>query len=162
MWDGDKLTIYEESQAVFNMRTCSRKCSVCLKRTCASSRSSSARVSAANFGRGHIVHWQWPRRGSWQAGQAVLSRKMTFQSAGIAPALSTRPARRDTGRQARLARTRLRLSPLDLDEYHENCGEATAFHTAAKPAGAFRMGPAQHRHAIRYARPRRGARPIRD
>src|SRR5262245_63918371 len=55
IWDGSTLTLYDSSQGVVNFRSVSRKCSVCPRRTSASSPSSSARVSAASCFRGPIV-----------------------------------------------------------------------------------------------------------
>ena len=63
MWDGDQPDhLRGVARHLQYARACSRKCSVCRTRTCASSPSSSARVSAANSGHGRIVRWRWRRR----------------------------------------------------------------------------------------------------
>src|SRR5437660_9587568 len=108
---------------------CSRKCSVCRTRTCASSPSSLARVSAASFGHGRIVRSLWRQRQLGKPVKLVLSRKMTFQAAGH---------RAHTQQRMRLGATpEGKLVSLQqdyvyersmLDDYHENCGEATSFH----------------------------------
>ena len=90
IWDGQMLTLYEESQGIFNLAACSRRCSACRRRTCASSRSSSARVSAANSGHGRIV--RSPSAAARQLGKPVklvLSRRMMFQTSAIARAPSS-------------------------------------------------------------------------
>jgi xanthine dehydrogenase YagR molybdenum-binding subunit len=62
MWDGDYLTIYEESQGIFNMRSVLAQMFGLPKENVRVLPSSLARVSAANFGPGHIVRWRWRRR----------------------------------------------------------------------------------------------------
>ena len=94
----------------------------------------------------------------------VLSRKMTFQSAGH---------RARTQQRVRLGATpEGKLVSLEhdyvcqrsiLEDYHENCGEATSFHYSTPNLRVqFRVGAAQHRHTVGYARPRGGARTLRD
>ena len=115
MWDGDKLTIYEESQGVFNMRSVLAQMFGLPKEN--------VRVITKFVGSGFGSKlWPWTHcplavAAARQVGKPVklvLSRKMTFQTCRSSrPHSAACPARRDTGRQARLAAARLRLSPLD-------------------------------------------------
>jgi len=135
MWDGDKLTIYEESQGVLqHARRTRHKCSVCRKRTCASiTKFVRLRFLAANFGRGHIVRMAAvaAARSGRQTGQArVLAGRLTFQSAR-----SSRPILSSVSRLGATPEGKLVSLEHDyvchrsmLEEYQENCGEATAFH----------------------------------
>ncbi len=130
MWDGDKLTIYEESQAVFNMRG--------VLAQMFGSPNENVRVITKFVGSGFGSKlWPWTHcplavAAARQVGKPVklvLSRKMTFQSAGH---------RARTQQRVRLGATpEGKLVSLEhdyvchrsiLDEYHENCGEATSFH----------------------------------
>jgi xanthine dehydrogenase YagR molybdenum-binding subunit len=130
MWDGDKLTIYEESQAVFNMRSILAQMFGLPKEN--------VRVITKFVGSGFGSKlWPWTHcplavAAARQLGKPVklvLSRKMTFQAAGH---------RARTQQRVRLGATpEGRLVSLDhdyvyqraiLEEYHENCGEATSFH----------------------------------
>jgi xanthine dehydrogenase YagR molybdenum-binding subunit len=87
----------------------------------------------------------------------VLSRKMTFQSAGH---------RARTQQRVRLGATpEGKLVSLQhdyvyersmLDDYHENCGERTSYqYSVAQPPGKIRTRQAQYRVAVRHARPGR-------
>jgi xanthine dehydrogenase YagR molybdenum-binding subunit len=130
MWDGDKLTIYEESQAVFNMRG--------VLAQMFGLPNENVRVITKFVGSGFGSKlWPWTHcplavAAARQVGKPVklvLSRKMTFQSAGH---------RARTQQRVRLGATpEGKLVSLEhdyvchrsiLDVYHENCGEATAFH----------------------------------
>src|SRR4051812_47484191 len=130
MWDGDHLTIYEESQAVFNMRTVLAQMFGLPKEK--------VRVITKFVGSGFGSKlWPWTHcplavAAARQVGKPVklvLSRKMTFQTAGH---------RAHTQQRVRLGATPDgKLVSLDhdyvyhramLEDYHENCGEATAFH----------------------------------
>ena len=130
VWDGDKLTIYEESQAVFNMRSVLAQMFGLPKEN--------VRVITKFVGSGFGSKlWPWVHcplavAAARQLGKPVklvLSRKMTFQSAGH---------RAQTQQRVRVgATTDGKLVSLDhdyvcqrsiLEEYQENCGEATSFH----------------------------------
>ena len=130
MWDGDKLTIYEESQAVFNMRG--------VLAQMFGLPNENVRVITKFVGSGFGSKlWPWTHcplavAAARQVGKPVklvLSRKMTFQSAGH---------RARTQQRVRLGATpEGKLVSLEhdyvcqrsiLEDYQENCGEATAFH----------------------------------
>ena len=130
VWDGDKLTIYEESQAVFNMRS--------VLAQMFGLPNENVRVITKFVGSGFGSKlWPWTHcplavAAARQVGKPVklvLSRKMTFQSTGH---------RAHTQQRVRLGATpEGKLVSLEHDyvyaramlgDYHENCGEATAFH----------------------------------
>src|ERR1700741_2089353 len=130
MWDGDKLTIYEESQAIFNMRTVLAQMFGLPEEN--------VRVITKFVGSGFGSKlWPWTHcplavAAARQLGKPVklvLSRKMTFQSAGH---------RARTQQRVRVGATpEGKLVSLEhdyvchrsmLEEYQENCGEATSFH----------------------------------
>ena len=130
MWDGDKLTIYEESQAIFNMRGVLAQMFGLPKEN--------VRVITKFVGSGFGSKlWPWTHcplavAAARQVGKPVklvLSRKMTFQAAGH---------RAHTQQRVRLGATpEGKLVSLEHDyvysramlaDYHENCGEATAYH----------------------------------
>src|SRR5256886_8971312 len=130
MWDGDHLTVYEESQAIFNLRSVLAQMFGLPKEN--------VRVITKFVGSGFGSKlWPWTHcplavAAARQVGKPVklvLSRKMTFQSAGH---------RAHTQQRVRLGATpEGKLVSLEhnyvchrsmLEEYHENCGEATAFH----------------------------------
>jgi xanthine dehydrogenase YagR molybdenum-binding subunit len=129
MWDGDKLTIYEESQGIFNLRA----------------------VLAQMFGlpkeNVHVVTkfvgsgfgsklWPWTHcplavAASRQLGKPVklvLSRRMMFQSVGHRPRTQQRVRLGATneGKLVSLQHDYVNHQAM-LDGYHEDCGEATAF-----------------------------------
>jgi xanthine dehydrogenase YagR molybdenum-binding subunit len=129
MWDGDKLTIYEESQGIFNMRGVLAQMFGLPKEN--------VRVITKFVGSGFGSKlWPWTHcalavAAARQLGKPVklaLSRKMMFQSVGH---------RARTQQRVRLGATAEgKLVSLQhdyvyhrsvLDNYHENCGEATAF-----------------------------------
>ena len=130
IWDGDKLTIYEESQSIFNMRGVIAQMFGVPKEN--------VRVITKFVGSGFGSKlWPWTHcplacAAARQLGRPVklvLSRRMTFQSAGH---------RARTQQRVRLGATpEGKLVSLQqdyvyersiLDSYHEDCGEATAFH----------------------------------
>jgi xanthine dehydrogenase YagR molybdenum-binding subunit len=130
MWDGDRLTIYEESQSIFNMRGVIAQMFGLPKEN--------VRIITKFVGSGFGSKlWPWTHcplaaAAARQLGRPVklvLSRRMTFQSAGH---------RARTQQRVRLGATRDgKLVSLQhdytyersmLDSYHEDCGEATPFH----------------------------------
>src|SRR6266436_3157733 len=130
IWDGDKLTIYEESQSIFNMRDVIAQMFGLPKEN--------VRVITKFVGSGFGSKlWPWTHcplacAAARQLGRPVkliLSRRMTFQSAGH---------RARTQQRVRLGATpEGKLVSLQhdyvyersmVDNYHEDCGEATAFH----------------------------------
>jgi xanthine dehydrogenase YagR molybdenum-binding subunit len=129
MWDGSMLTIYEESQAIFNMRSVLAQMFGLPKEN--------VRVITKFVGSGFGSKlWPWTHcplaaAAARQVGQPVklvLSRKMMFQAVGH---------RAHTQQRVRLGATpEGKLVSLQhdyvyersmLDDYHENCGEATSF-----------------------------------
>jgi xanthine dehydrogenase YagR molybdenum-binding subunit len=129
LWEGDKLTIYEESQGIFNMRG--------VLAQMFGLPAENVRVITKFVGSGFGSKlWPWTHcalavAAARQVGKPVklvLSRKMMFQSVGH---------RARTQQRVRLGATRDgKLVSLQhdyvyhrsiLDNYHENCGEATAF-----------------------------------
>jgi xanthine dehydrogenase YagR molybdenum-binding subunit len=130
MWDGNYLTIYEESQAIFNMRSVLAQMFGLPKEN--------VRVITKFVGSGFGSKlWPWTHcplavaaaRQLRKPVKLVLSRKMTFEAAGH---------RAHTQQRMRLGATpEGKLVSLQqdyvyersmLDDYHENCGEATSFH----------------------------------
>src|SRR2546430_3385633 len=130
IWDGSTLTLYEESQAIFNMRGVLAQMFGLPKE--------SVRVITKFVGSGFGSKlWPWTHcplaaAAARQLGKPVklvLSRKMMFQTAGH---------RARTQQRVRLGATPAgKLVSLQqdyvyersmLDDYHENCGEATSFH----------------------------------
>src|SRR3984893_17691616 len=130
MWDGSMLTIYEESQGIFNLRGVLAQMFGLPKEN--------VRVITKFVGSGFGSKlWPWTHcalavAAARQLGEAVklvLSRRMTFQSAGH---------RARTQQRVRLGATpEGKLVSLEhdyvcqrsvLEDYQENCGEATAFH----------------------------------
>src|SRR6266487_2946777 len=129
IWDGSMLTLYEESQAIFNMRGVLAQMFGLPKEN--------VRVITKFVGSGFGSKlWPWTHcplaaAAARQLGKPVklvLSRKMMFQTAGH---------RAHTQQRVRLGATpdgKLVSLMQDyvyhrsmLDNYHENCGEATAF-----------------------------------
>src|SRR5437762_3642946 len=130
MWDGDHLTVYEESQAIFNLRS--------VLAQMFGLPYENVRVITKFVGSGFGSKlWPWTHcplavAAARQLGKPVklvLSRKMTFQAAGH---------RAHTQQRMRLGATpEGKLVSLQqdyvyersmLDDYHENRGEATSFH----------------------------------
>jgi len=130
MWDGSMLTIYEESQAIFNMRSVLAQMFGLPQEN--------VRVITKFVGSGFGSKlWPWTHcplaaaaaRKLGKPVKLVLSRRMMFQSVGH---------RAHTQQRVRLGATSEgKLVSLQqdyvyersmLDDYHENCGEATSFH----------------------------------
>src|SRR6266403_1463206 len=129
-WDGQMLTIYEESQGIFNLRSVLAQMFGLPKEN--------VRVITKFVGSGFGSKlWPWTHcalavAAARQLGKPVklvLSRRMTFQSAGH---------RARTQQRVRVGATpEGKLVSLEhdyvcqrsmLEGYQENCGEATAFH----------------------------------
>src|SRR6266403_2255038 len=130
MWDGQMLTIYEESQGIFNLQgVLAQMFGLPYE---------NVRVITKFVGSGFGSKlWPWTHcplavaaaRQLRKPVKLVLSRKMTFQAAGH---------RAHTQQRMRLGATpEGKLVSLQqdyvyersmLDDYHENCGEATSFH----------------------------------
>ena len=130
MWDGDRLTIYEESQSIFNMRGVLAQMFGLPKEN--------VRVITKFVGSGFGSKlWPWTHcplaaAAARQLGKPVklvLSRKMTFQSAGHRARTQQRVQLGATpeGKLVSLQHDYVCERSI-LEEYHENCGEATAFH----------------------------------
>src|SRR6266446_2795131 len=130
MWDSDKLTIYEESQAVFNMRG--------VLAQMFGLPNENVRVITKFVGSGFGSKlWPWTHcalavAAARQLGKPVklvLSRKMMFQSVGHRPRTQQRVRLGATtdGKLVSLRQDYVNHQAI-LDNYHEDCGEATAFH----------------------------------
>jgi xanthine dehydrogenase YagR molybdenum-binding subunit len=130
MWDGDRLTIYEESQGVFNLRSV-------LAQTFGLPKEN-VRVITRFVGSGFGSKlWPWTHcalavAAARQLGKPVklvLSRKMMFQSAGHRPRTQQRVrlGASPDGKLVSLQHDYVNHQAI-LDNYHEDCGEATAFH----------------------------------
>src|SRR6267378_406510 len=130
MWDGDKLTIYEESQSIFNMRGVIAQMFGLPKEN--------VRVITKFVGSGFGSKlWPWTHcplacAAARQLGRPVklvLSRRMTFQSAGHRARTQQRVRLGATpeGKLVSLQQDYVYEKSI-LDSYHENCGEATPFH----------------------------------
>jgi xanthine dehydrogenase YagR molybdenum-binding subunit len=130
MWDGPMLTIYEESQSIFNMRGVLAQMFGLPKEN--------VRVITKFVGSGFGSKlWPWTHcplaaaaaRQLAKPVKLVLSRKMTFQSAGHRARTQQRVRLGATseGKLVSLHHDYVYARSM-LDEYHENCGEATAYH----------------------------------
>jgi xanthine dehydrogenase YagR molybdenum-binding subunit len=130
IWDGSVLTIYEESQAIFNMRSVLAQMFGLPKEN--------VRVITKFVGSGFGSKlWPWTHcplaaAAARQLGKPVklvLSRKMTFQTAGHRARTQQRVRLGATpdGKLVSLQHDYVYHRSM-LDDYHENCGEATAFH----------------------------------
>src|SRR6266446_3945300 len=129
-WDSDKLTIYEESQAVFNMRGVLAQMFSLPKEN--------IRVITKFVGSGFGSKlWPWTHcalavAAARQLGKPVklvISRKMMFQSVGHRPRTQQRVRLGATtdGKLVSLQHDYVNHHAI-LDNYHEDCGEATPFH----------------------------------
>ncbi len=130
MWDGPALTIYEESQGIFNMRGVLAQMFGLPEEN--------VRVVTKFVGSGFGSKlWPWTHcplaaAAARQLGKPVklvLSRKMTFQATGHRARTQQRVrlgASQD-GKLVSLQHDYVYERSM-LDNYHENCGEATAFH----------------------------------
>jgi len=130
IWDGSMLTLYEESQAIFNMRSVLAQMFGLPKEN--------VRVITKFVGSGFGSKlWPWTHcplaaaaaRKLGKPVKLVLSRKMTFQTAGHRARTQQRVRLGATpdGKLVSLQHDYVYHRSM-LDDYHENCGEATAFH----------------------------------
>jgi xanthine dehydrogenase YagR molybdenum-binding subunit len=129
IWDGSMLTIYEESQGVFNLRG--------VLAQMFGLPSENVRVITKFIGSGFGSKlWPWTHcalavAAARQLGKPVklvISRKMMFQSVGHRPRTQQRVrlgATKD-GKLVSLQHDYVYHHAI-LDNYHEDCGEATAF-----------------------------------
>src|SRR5207237_1607178 len=130
MWDGQMLTIYEESQAVFNTRSVLAQMFGLPQED--------VRVITKFVGSGFGSKlWPWTHCSLAAAAarqlampvKIVVSRKMMFQTVGHRPRTQQRVrlgASAD-GKLVSLQQDYVCHKAI-LDYYHEDCGEATAFH----------------------------------
>ena len=130
IWDGQMLTLYEESQAIFNMRSVLAQMFGLPKE--------SVRVITKFVGSGFGSKlWPWTHcplaaaaaRKLGKPVKLVLSRRMMFQTAGHRARTQQRMRLGATpaGKLVSLMQDYVYERSM-LDDYHENCGEATAFH----------------------------------
>ena len=130
IWEGEKLTLYEESQAIFNMRSVLAQMFGLPKEN--------VRVITKFVGSGFGSKlWPWTHcplaaAAARQLGKPVklvLSRRMTFQSAGHRPRTQQRVRLGATkeGKLVSLQHDYVYTRSM-LDDHHENCGEASSFH----------------------------------
>src|SRR6184192_3439207 len=130
IWDGQMLTLYEESQAIFHMRGVLAQMFGLPKE--------SVRVITKFVGSGFGSKlWPWTHcplaaaaaRKLGKPVKLVLSRKMMFQTAGHRARTQQRMRLGATqeGKLVSLMQDYVYERSM-LDEYHENCGEATPFH----------------------------------
>ena len=130
IWDGQMLTHYEESQAIFNMRGVLAQMFGLPKE--------SVRVITKFVGSGFGSKlWPWTHcplaaaaaRKLGKPVKLVLSRRMMFQTAGHRARTQQRMRLGATpaGKLVSLMQDYVYERSM-LDDYHENCGEATAFH----------------------------------
>jgi xanthine dehydrogenase YagR molybdenum-binding subunit len=130
MWDGSMLTIYEESQGIFNLRGVLAQMFGLPKEN--------VRVITKFVGSGFGSKlWPWTHcalavAAARQLGKPVklvLSRKMMFQSVGHRPRTQQRVrlGASPDGKLVSLQHDYVNHHAM-LDNYHEDCGEATAFH----------------------------------
>lgn len=130
IWEGEKLTLYEESQAIFNMRSVLAQMFGLPKEN--------VRVITKFVGSGFGSKlWPWTHcplavAAARQLGKPVklvISRKMTFQSAGHRPRTQQR-VRIGATKEGKLVSFQhdYVYARSMLDDHHENCGEATTFH----------------------------------
>jgi xanthine dehydrogenase YagR molybdenum-binding subunit len=129
VWDGSMLTIYEESQGVFNLQSVLAQMFGLPKEH--------VRVITKFVGSGFGSKlWPWTHcalavaaaRKLGKPVKLVLSRRMMFQSVGHRPRTQQRVrlgATRD-GKLVSLQHDYVNSQAM-LDNYHEDCGEATAF-----------------------------------
>src|SRR5256714_2546908 len=129
MWDGSMLTIYEESQGIFNLRGILAQMFGLSKEN--------VRVITKFVGSGFGSKlWPWTHcalavaaaRQLSKPVKLVLSRKMMFQTVGHRPRTQQRVRLGATsdGKLVSLQHDYVNHHAI-LDNYHEDCGEATAF-----------------------------------
>jgi xanthine dehydrogenase YagR molybdenum-binding subunit len=130
MWEGSMLTIYEESQGIFNLRGVLAQMFGLPKEN--------VRVITKFVGSGFGSKlWPWTHCALAVAAarqlnkpvKLVLSRKMMFQSVGHRPRTQQRVrlGANNEGKLVSLQHDYVNHHAI-LDNYHEDCGEATAFH----------------------------------
>ena len=130
IWDGSMLTIYEESQAIFNMRGVLAQMFGLPKEN--------VRVITKFVGSGFGSKlWPWTHcplaaAAARQLGKPVklvLSRRMTFQAAGhrARTQQQVRVGATLEGKLVSLMHDYVNETSM-LEKYHEDCGEKTAFH----------------------------------
>jgi len=130
IWDGRMLTLYEESQAIFNMRSVLAQMFGLPKEN--------VRVITKFVGSGFGSKlWPWTHcplaaaaaRKLGKPVKLVLSRRMMFQTAGHRARTQQRMRLGATpeGKLVSLMQDYVYERSM-LEDYHENCGEATAFH----------------------------------
>jgi xanthine dehydrogenase YagR molybdenum-binding subunit len=130
VWDGSMLTIYEESQAIFNLQGVLAQMFGLPKEN--------VRVITKFVGSGFGSKlWPWTHcalavaaaRQLSKPVKLVISRKMMFQSVGHRPRTQQRVRLGATtdGKLVSLQHDYVNHHAI-LDNYHEDCGEATAFH----------------------------------
>jgi xanthine dehydrogenase YagR molybdenum-binding subunit len=129
IWDGSNLTIYEESQGVFNLQSVLAQMFGLPKET--------VRVITEFVGSGFGSKlWPWTHcplavAAARQLGKPVklvLSRKMMFQSVGHRPRTQQRMRLGATSEGKLVSLQHDYVHDLAiLDHYHEDCGEATPF-----------------------------------
>src|SRR5882762_296628 len=130
IWDGSMLTIYEESQAIFNMQGVIAQMFGLPKER--------VRIITKFVGSGFGSKlWPWTHcalavAAARQLGKPVklvISRKMMFQSVGHRPRTQQRVRLGATtdGKLVSLQHDYVNHHAI-LDNYHEDCGEATPFH----------------------------------
>jgi xanthine dehydrogenase YagR molybdenum-binding subunit len=130
IWDGSMLTIYEESQGVFNLQGVLAQMFGLPKKN--------VRVITKFVGSGFGSKlWPWTHcalavAAARQLGKPVklvLSRKMMFQTVGHRPRTQQRVrlGAATDGRLVSLQHDYVNHHAI-LDNYHEDCGEATPFH----------------------------------
>ena len=130
IWDGSMLTIYEESQGVFNLRSVLAQMFGLPKENVWVI----TRFVGSGFG---SKLWPWTHcalavAAARQLGKPVklvISRKMMFQSVGHRPRTQQRVrlGAATDGKLVSLEHDYVHQQAI-LDSYHEDCGEATAFH----------------------------------
>ena len=144
MWDGSMLTIYEESQGIFNLRSVLAQMFGLPKEN--------VRVITKFVGSGFGSKlWPWTHcalavAAARQLGKPVklvISRKMMFQSAGHRPRTQQRVRLGATteGKLVSLMHDYVNDRAM-LDCYRENCGEATPYHYSV-PNLRVTWGPAR-------------------
>src|SRR5712664_2928324 len=130
IWEDSKLTLYETTQSIFNTRNVLAQMFGLPQEN--------VRVVSKFLGSGFGSKlWPWTHcplavAAARQLGKPVklvLSRKMTFQSVGHRPRTQQRVRLGATpeGKLVSLLHDYVCHRSI-LDEYHENCGEATSFH----------------------------------
>ena len=152
IWEDSKLTIYEESQAIFfNMQG--------VLAQMFGLPNESVRVITKFVGSGFGSKlWPWTHcalavaaaRQLKQPVKLVLSRRMMFQSVGHRPRTQQRVRLGATteGKLVSLQHDYVNHHAI-LDNYHEDCGEATAFHYSVPNPPGKRFGRARRNTSVR-------------